>query len=378
MSTVELTGHVAPGLEAVKDVFAQNFADDLEVGASFHVTREGETIVDLYAGHMDAARTKPWRDDTLVNVWSTTKGITALAVAMMADRGLLRYRDPVAQHWPDFAQAGKSEITVGQLMSHQAGLCGFIDPATVEDFYDWGKMTRRLAAKTPMWTPGDRSGYHAVTYGWLAGELVRRLDGRSLGTFVREEIAQPLGADLYIGLPESEEGRVAEICATQGAGSTLEVGEPDESTRAAMGNPKAEYHWANTREFRAAEIPSINAQTNARSIARMYAALANGGTLDGVTLLSKDALKRATTEQCQGPDRVLGIDFRWACGWMKNLYGMYGPNDESFGHAGWGGSVGFADPTSKISMGYAMNNMAANLISDRRAIFLMLAVYDNL
>ena len=376
MSSPEIHGRTTSAFAAVKDVFAENFEGGEEVGASFSATLEGETVVDPWAGHADAARTKDWQSNTLINVWSTTKGITALAVAMLVDRGQMRYRDNVAQYWPDFAQAGKSDITIGQLMSHQAGVCGLREPTTVEDYYDWDKMVRRLAATKPFWTPPVGSGYHAVTFGWLAGELVRRVDGRSLGTFVQEEICQPLGADLFIGLPESEEPRVAEMCATKGAAGVAGLGQTDETISGAIANPKSDAMWANDRAWRGAEIPSVNAQTNAKALARIYAALANGGTVDGVRLLGKDAIKRATAEQCKGADKVLGIDMRWGCGWMLNLYGMYGPNDASFGHAGWGGSVGFADPTANVSVGYAMNNMAANLLADRRSINLIRKVYD--
>ena len=198
---LDVKGSIAPEFEAVETAFIQNFNDGLEVGASLNITIKGEQVVDLWAGHANPEKTQPWRRDTLVNVWSTTKGITSMAVAVLVDRGLLRYRDAVAQHWPDFAQVGKRDVTVGQLLSHQAGLCGLRQATVVEDFYDWDKTCRRLAAMEPFWTPGDGSGYHAITFGYLAGELIRRIDGRTPGTFIKEELADIVDADFHVGLP---------------------------------------------------------------------------------------------------------------------------------------------------------------------------------
>ena len=373
--TIPIEGTVAPEFSAVKDAFEQNFTDGHEVGASLNITIKGEQVVDLWAGHADSARKVPWKHDTLVNVWSTTKGPTAMAIAILVDRGLLRYRDTVAQHWPDFAQGGKSDVTVGQLLSHQAGLCGFREPTVVEDYYDWDKMRRRLAAMKSFWKLGEGSGYHAVTYGFLAGELIRRIDGRTPGTFIKEELAEPLGADFHVGLPEELEDRVSLVIKpttpAQLAGET-----PPDYVVATMANPAIDPEFPHDRGWRAAEIPAANGHGTAQSLARLYSAFANGGTVDGIKIVSKDAIKRATAEQCKGVDRILGLESRWGAGFSLNNGGMYGPNEGTFGHSGFGGSMAFADPSEKLSVAYTMNQMHANLRGDPRTMRLVEAIYS--
>jgi CubicO group peptidase (beta-lactamase class C family) len=371
---LDVQGSVAPEFAPVKDAFIQNFNDGLEVGASLNITVKGEQVVDLWAGYEDAEKTRPWKRDTLVNVWSTTKGITSMAVAILVDRGQLRYRDTVAQHWPDFAQGGKSDVTVGQLLSHQAGLCGMRQPTVVEDFYDWDKTCRRLAAMEPFWKIGEGSGYHAITFGFLAGELIRRIDGRTPGTFIKEEIAEPLGADFHVGLPESLESRVSLVIKAP-TPPTLMGETPPDYVLATMANPPIKSEFPHDRGWRAAEIPSANGHGTAQALARMYAAFANGGTVDGIKIVSKDAIKRATAEQCSGTDRILGMPSRWGAGFALNSGGLYGPNDSTFGHSGMGGSMGYADPTARVSVGYTMNQMQAEIRGDSRTIGINKALY---
>lgn len=374
---VSVKGTVATGFETVRDAFEKNFKEDGDIGASFAVMRGGEVVADLWGGYADKARTRPWKETTLVNVWSTTKGPTALAVAMLVDRGQLSYDDRVAEYWPDFASRGKADVTVAEMMSHQAGLCGVRDTITVEAFYDWEAMCRRLAGTEPFWKPGDGSGYHAITFGFLAGELVRRIDGRTVGTFLREEVTGPLDADFFIGLPEEEDKRVAEIVKMKKNQLTITKDSPD-YTIAAFGNPAPDPEEPNNREWRAAEIPAANGQANARGLVRIYNALARAGIGGEDELISKKALSAATAEQCSGVDRNLGIETRWGAGFMLNVDGLYGPNPKAFGHSGWGGSMAFADPDSGLAVAYAMNQMGSSLRGDPRGQRLIEAVYNSL
>jgi CubicO group peptidase (beta-lactamase class C family) len=375
MASVKVEGFVAAGFERVREAFAANFAAEREVGASFAVTRDGELVAELWGGFRDAARTKPWTRDTLVNVWSTTKGLAALCVAMLVERGKLSYEQTVASVWPEFAAGGKGALTIAQLLSHQGGLSGLREPIAISDFADHAKIARLLAAQTPFFAPGV-SGYHAITHGFLTGELVRRTTGKTLGAFFREEIAAPLGADAWIGLPESEDARAAEMVPPQG-GPNLPLPEHP-AVRAALGNPPLDPTVPNQRWWRAAELPAANGHATAAALARIYAMLARGGELGGRRFLSPAVLAEATRERVSSTDLVLQVPMPWAAGWMLNDLGIYGPNPRSFAHAGWGGSFGAADPDAKLGLGYAMNQMYPNLMGDPRSVSLIDAVYESL
>jgi CubicO group peptidase (beta-lactamase class C family) len=374
--TIDIEGTVAPGFEAARDAFAANFAragDYQEVGASFAAFHNGRPVVDLWGGWRDRARTKPWTRDTLINVWSSTKGITATAIAILVDRGLLDYHDKVAKHWPEFAANGKADITVAQLMSHQAGLNGFVEPTTAEDQLDWNGCVGKLARQKPAWAPGTASSYHAMTYGWLAGELVRRIGGKSAGAFVRDEIARPLGADVFIGLPDSEEHRVAEMI-----GPKRPPAIPPLSGIAMMAltNPQQNPESPNGRDWRAAEIPAANGQSTAMGLARLYAMLAGGGSLGGARILSPATITAMTAPATSDgrQDMFLGFTDSWGMGVAINTPGIYGPNPQAFGHSGWGGSFGCADPGAGISIGYVCNQMGPELVGDPRTAGLCNAV----
>ncbi len=366
-------GTVAPGFEAVKAAFAKNLADGLEVGAGVAAYRDGECVVDLWGGYADEAKSRPWQEDTIVNVFSSTKGPMAIAIAMLVDRGQLAYDDPVATHWPEFGAAGKDKITVAQLMSHQGGVCGLREAITVDKYEDWDFMCERLAAMEPFWTPGDGSGYHAITYGFLSGELLRRIDGRTPGRFIAEEIAGPLNADFQVGLPESEDSRIAPMIKPK-TRVPLTGDAPSDHVIAALANPVMRPEDANTRGWRGAEIPAANGHGTAKSLARIY----NAMSLGGAPLLGSDALDQATAEQCFGTDRNLGLETSWGCGFIRNTGGVYGPTDGTFGHSGWGGSMGFADRKNRLSVGYVMNQMDVNLRGDPRSAGLIAAVYSSL
>ena len=375
-----IQGECASRFTAVREAFAKSFAAGREVGASFAATVNGEPVVDLWGGAADAARTRPWQRDTIVNVFSTTKAMAALCLHVLADRGRLDLATPVARHWPEFAQAGKQELPVHWLLSHRAGLAALRTALPTEALFDWRRMTDALAAEMPWWEPGSRSGYHAMTYGYLVGEVLRRVDGRTLGAFFREEVAKPLGADFWIGLPATEDGRVAEMVppsaaalAAAGAAARPAQGSLLEKV---MGNPPLAPTAANLPAWRRAEIPAANGHGNARSVARVMAALACGGATGGVRLLSEAALARATAEQCFGQDLVLGVPMRWGQGFMLASEALpLGPSRRAFGHGGWGGSLGVADPDARVSWAYVMNQMSAGTLGDTRAFELAQAFY---
>ena len=374
---VVIEGVVEPGLEAIREAFAANFArpgDYQEVGASLCVYRHGRRIVDLWGGSADAARTRSWTADTLVNVWSTTKLAAATAVARCVDQGLVAYAQPVADVWPEFAQAGKGGVTVAQAMSHQAGLPGFVAPTTLDDLYDHDLICARLAAQAPAFEPGSANSYHAVTYGFLAGEIVRRASGRTLGALFRDEIAGPLKADIHIGLSDAGEPRVAELLPPKNPvdPATMNLTAP---ARMALFNPAQDPARPNTRAWRAAELPALNGQASARGIARLAAALANGGELDGVRILSPATVTAMSVIAADRTDLMLGFNPQWGMGVAHNLIGVYGTNPATFGHSGWGGSFGAADPDGRIAIGYAPNQMGSELVGDPRGKGLADAIY---
>jgi CubicO group peptidase (beta-lactamase class C family) len=368
----------------VQDAFAENFSRHGEVGAGVAVTVDGKPVVDVWAGHADAARTRLWMRDTIVNVASTTKGLTAICAHRLVDRGLLDLEAPVASYWPEFAQAGKAAIPVHFLLSHRAGLPAIDTPLPTEAFYDWDQMTRALAAQEPWWKPGTQHGYHAFTFGWLVGEVVRRITGKSLGTYWREEVADPLGLDCHIGLSSEHDARVAEFIPIPPGLPDLEqefAKNAGPMVQKALNNPPKTVADMNTLAWRRAEIPAGNAHTNARALARVYGALACEGDLDGVQVLSPESIARARTEQASGPDAVLfGLPSRFGLGFFLPLEGMasWSPSASAFGHPGAGGSLGFADPEARVGFGYVMNQMQAGMPPDPRALRLVDALYASL
>lgn len=378
-SVRSVQGTVAPGFEAAREAFAENFAragDYQEVGASFAAFHKGRCVVDLWGGYRDRARQTPWTKDTLINVWSSTKGVTATAVAMLVERGQLSYEDKVARHWPEFAANGKENVTVAQVLSHRAGLNGFAEPTTIEDMFDWNACVTKLARQKPAWPPGTASSYHAMTYGWLAGEIVRRVGGKSLGAFVRDEIAKPLGADVFVGLPPSEENRVAEM---MGPMHAAEMPPLSDIAMLALVNPQQNPEAPNARAWRAAEIPAANGQASAMGLARIYAALAGDGSLGGARILSPKTIARMTKPMTANGDRdmMLGFVDAWGMGVALNRPGIYGPNARAFGHSGWGGSFGCADPDAQVSIGYVCNQMGPDLVGDPRTAGLCAAVLES-
>ena len=370
---VEVNGTCAPEFEAVRTTFASHFDQGLELGASACVTLDGETVVDVWAGDRDQDQ-NPWERDTIVNVWSTTKTMAATALLILADRGDLDLDAPIATYWPEFAANGKDRITTAQVMGHTAGLPGFSPPIAPEDLYDQDVCATNLAAQTPWWEPGTASGYHLISQGFLEAEVVRRITGRTIGTFFREEVAEPLGADFHIGLPESEGGRVGYVVPPENALGVVGDADPDSvAVRAALSCPLTG-NEQNTRAWRAAEIPAAGGTGNARSVARVHALLANGGTLDGHRLLSPEGVDRIFVEQCHQTDLVLGVKMRLGTGFglMNDLIPL-SANPRSCFWGGWGGSICVIDVDARLSVAYVMNKMAGGLVGDMRGAMIVLA-----
>lgn len=387
MVNVAIEGTCDPRFRRVRDAFAENFARRGEIGAAVAVTVDGKPVVDFWAGHADAARTRLWTRDTIVNVASTTKGLTAICAHRLVDRGLLDLEKAVATYWPEFAQAGKAAVPVHLLLSHRAGLPAIEAPLPTQAFYDWDRMTCLLAAQQPWWDPGTRHGYHVFTFGWLVGEVVRRITGRSLGTYWREEVAKPLGIDCHIGLSAEHDARVAEFIPIPAP----PPGEPDLEEELlkdagpmvlkAINNPPKTVADMNTPAWRRAEIPSGNAHTNARALARVYGALASGGQVDGVRVLRPESIERARAEQANGPDVVLfGLPTRFGLGFSLPSEGVgFGlSSTTAFGCPGAGGSIGFADPEAHVGFGYVMNQMHAGMTIDPRALHMIEALYGSM
>jgi CubicO group peptidase (beta-lactamase class C family) len=377
MARNAIHGVAEPAFAQVADTFAENFSARGDVGASLAIVQDGALVVDLWGGSLDAAGSRPWTRDAVVNVWSTTKAVSALCFAMLVDRGLASYADPVARWWPEFAAGGKGEITIAQLLSHQAGLCSFAEPAVIEDYYDQPSAAARFAAQTPFWPPGSRSGYHAISIGTLANELFRRIEGRTLGTFIAEELSGPFGLDLTLGLPAAEEGRRAEMIAPPELATSNMGTDLNPSQAAAYLNPVVEPLMPNTPAWRACEIPSANGFSNARSLARLFSAVAGDGRLDGHHIVGREALTQATLERIQGVDEVLGVPARWGAGFLLNTDGLYGPEAQAFGHSGWGGSFVMVDPVRRLAIAYAMNRMGTDLVGDPRNVALIAAAYES-
>lgn len=369
----DIQGLCPPRFAAVKDAFAANFTDAPEglneLAAGFSACIGGETVIDLRAGHADTARTRPFGADTLVPVFSTGKAVMATLIALCVERGLLDYEQPVARYWPDFGQAGKAGITVGQLLSHQAGLPGFDEAIEPDLWFDRDAVLERLCAQAPMWPPGTASGYHPITIGYLAGELFRVVDGRSMGTALREEFP---GLDLWIGLPESEHGRVAQLRKPTAA---PDLGTIDAIKRSAFLDRGSAPGGRGSAEWRMMEIPSANLHGTARDLARIMTVVATG-SFEGRAVLSAATLAAARRERIRGQDRVLPFVMGWTAGWTMNAgLEVFGPNPAALGHYGWGGSCAWADPEARLSGAYVMTRQSPHLIGDPRAVRLQRALY---
>jgi CubicO group peptidase (beta-lactamase class C family) len=387
-------GEVDEGYGPVADAFRRNFAERGEIGAACAVYRDGRKVVDLWGGYRDGEARAPWEEDTVVPMFSTTKGVASMAVAVAHSQGLLDYDAPVAAYWPEFAEAGKERVTVRHLLSHQAGVCAIDEPLGLEDIADLDRIGAVVARQSPAWEPGTRHGYHGITLGWYEGELLRRVDPRhrTLGRFFAEEVAAPLGIDFFIGLPDSvPPERVARIHGYKPAEMLLHLHEfpprfvfaflnPRSITYRTFGNPRVtglvnEY---NRRELQRAEIPAANGIGEVRAVARAYGEFATGGHALALKAATLDALSRPAVAPSRGRmDVVLHIESVFSLGYVKPFprFRFGSGADLAFGTPGAGGSFGFADPDVGIGFAYAMNRTGFRLYDDPRELALRDALY---
>jgi CubicO group peptidase (beta-lactamase class C family) len=392
-STLQIHGEVAPGFEGVRDAFIANFERHGEVGASVAVYRDGAAMVDLWGGLAHPVSARAWTRETTALVYSASKGATAICAHLLAERGQLDLDAPVAAYWPEFATAGKDRLTVTHVLSHQAGLPTLDHAPTRAEFLAGSPLVDALARQKPLWKPGTAHGYHALTFGWLVGELVRRVSGRSLGTFLADEVVAPLGLDLWVGLPPEHAADVAPLLdgipepgaldritnpAARALAEQVAAAAKDPTSmlaRAATTNgtmPTPHAATWNHPAVQQAEIPAANAITNGRSLARMYAACV--GEVDGIRLLSPETVDRARTEQVRGPDAVTITETRFGLGFRLSTAATPMLGEHSFGHNGAGGALGFADTRSRIGFGYVQNQLGASPAGEPRTAALIAAL----
>lgn len=374
MTSVQASGFAEDRFAPVKAAFESNFDGVQENGASFCMTLEGKPVVDIWAGYADEAQTKPWQKDTIVNVYSTTKTMTALTALYLADKGALDFAAPVARYWPEFAANGKADVTVAHLMSHSAGLSGWKEPLVREDLYDWEKATSLLAAQAPYWKPGTAPGYHAMTQGYLVGEVIRRVAGETVGTVFRKEIAEPLGADFHIGLPSTEDHRVADLTPPP-SGTGIGQGTVDELVANMSNNPPINPLDTRSRAWRGAEIPAAGGTGNARSVAAVQSLMANGGFANGKQILSEAGVRKALELQIEGTDKILGIPVRYGMGFGLSGGMVPFPNPNSIYWGGYGGSLVVSDMDARTTYAYVMNKMAPTTTGDMRAFAILMAAW---
>jgi len=376
--SAEIHGKCDSKFESVANVLARSIQTDADLGASFSATIDGETVIDIWGGHLDEARTSSWQEDTIVNVYSTTKTMSFLCALILADRGLLDFDNNVAEYWPEFAQNGKTGVKVWHIMDHAAGLSGLDQATTPADLYDWDKITGMLAAQKPWWEPGTASGYHAITQGFLIGELVRRITGKSIGQFFREEIAEPIDADFHIGVPEEHFPRIADLIPSQGSETSLSgTGGADSIATRTFASPSVNALTSRTSEWRKAEIPAANGHGNARSVAKIQAYLACHGKVGDRRLFSEETAQSVMKERISGIDLVLDMQQSFGLGFgLNNPEAPLSPNKNTCFWGGWGGSAIIIDQDARASIAYVMNKMETGLAGDMRSANLIGAFYQ--
>jgi CubicO group peptidase (beta-lactamase class C family) len=353
----------------VRDALEANLASGDELGASIAMNVDGEVVVDIWGGWRDEAETRPWAEDTIVNVWSTTKTVTSLAALMLVADGQLDVFAPVARYWPEFAAAGKEGVEVRHLLAHTSGVAGLDQPAVMEDLYDWERSTGRLAAQSPWWEPGTASGYHALVFGHLIGEVVRRVSGLTLKQFVADRIAGPLGADFQIGADPADRGRISPVVPPPPLDIDLTALDMESPAIRTFTGPPVDANAANTDAWRAADIGGANGHGNARSVARILSAITLGGSVAGTQLLSSDVIDLIFQEQSSGLDLVLGVPLRFGIGFglPESQTIPYVPTGRVCFWGGWGGSMIVMDLDRRTTLSYMMNRMAAGIIGSPRA-----------
>ena len=356
-----IEGAVDPAFASVQDAFAANFAAGLELGACLSISIDGRNVVDLWGGHLDAARTRPWERDSLVCIFSCTKGVAAIATMWAVERGLIDLDRPVAAYWPEFAAGGKADIPVRLLLTHEAGLSALDARMPFGSLSDWDAMIAALAAQAPAWVPGSGHGYHGVTYGHLIGEVLRRATGRTVGTLVREELAAPLGVDLLMPLPAEDDARTADlVVAASPEGTFFDHWQPKGLGPRSFRNPPdcSDPNHCTTPVFRRAEIPAANMHGNARALDRLYAVLACGGSVPELDLASPELVAEFGRCHVRGQDLVMDLPTAFGLGFEHTIPEWpFGPGTHTYGHNGSGGSLGIVDPDAGVSLGYAMNRL---------------------
>lgn len=357
-------GRCSERFEPLRQLFESLLKSDADLGASLALTVDGRFEVDLWGGWADEARTRPWGEDTVVNVWSSTKTMTALAAMLLVDRGELDVDAPIARYWPEFAAAGKQAITLAQVLSYTSGVSGWDTPVVLDDLYDWERSTARLAAQAPWWAPGTASGYHALSSGHLVGEVVRRITGRGLKAFFAEEIARPLGADFHIGLPESERHRCSPVVPPPPLPFDFSTLDPASPVFRTFTGPVPDAGAANTAAWRAADIGAANGHGNARSVARVQSIVSNGGEAFGVRLLRPQTVERIFETRSRGVDLVFGVPVHMGLGWglPEPATVPYVPPGRVCFWGGWGGSMVINDADRRTTLAYMMNRMAPGII----------------
>ncbi len=378
VSGTQVFGECDAGFEPVRDALAEQLSSGNELGAGIVVDVDGTTVVDIWGGWRDTARSSPWTEHTITNVWSTTKTVTNLAALMLVERGQLDAYAPVATYWPEFAANGKERIEVRHLLSHTSGVSGWDSPFTTEDMYDWELSTTRLAAQAPWWQPGTASGYHSQNQGHLVGELVRRVTGQRLKTFVADEIAGPLGADFQIGAAESDWQRIAPVVPPPPLPFDIAGLDHDSPAYKTFTGPASDANNANTEGWRRADLGALNGHGNARSVARILSSVALDGAVDGVRLLSPDTIGLIFDEQSYGSDLVLGVPLRFGIGLAlpETVTVPYVPQGRSCYWGGWGGSLILMDLETRTTISYMMNKMAAGIIGSDRSEAYVRAVHS--
>ena len=369
---MEIKGHCQERFLEVKELFGSLHKSGREVGSSFSVYQDGKPIIDIWGGYSDKDQTKQWNRDTLATVWSTTKGVAAITIAHAFENKLIEYERKVSEYWPEFGCNGKEDITVGMLLSHQAGICGS-KTDNVEDYYSQSVMAKELASMHPIWEPGTASGYHSMTYGWLVSELIIRVTGKTLGNYFKENIGDPNQIDFHIGLPLAEEKRVAEMIPFPKESNQSST-KPNDAQIASGSGPNLLKHQ-NTTKWRSAEIPSANGQGCASAIAKLYSLVVTDD--HSLKIINDKTIETMTAERITNRDLVLDVVTRWGSGFIMNMHKViYGPEETSFGHSGWGGSCGFGDPINRIGVSYVMNNMKNNFAADGRSLELINKTYE--
>ena len=371
----EIKGYCDTKFNKVRNAFVKNFKDYDELGASLCIVENNKVVVNLFGGSTSPEREHDWNAETVVNIWSTTKGVSATCIAILVSRGVISYDTKISDIWPEFACQGKNDITLSMLISHQAGLCGFAESKDISFLYNSLQVEEELAKSIPYWPPGEKAGYHALTIGFLVDAIIKRTDGRSIKEFIQQELCNKLGLKISIGLPTEWEDCSSDVYSDSPISSAELPIEINEYQKSSLMNPLLQPSVANTEGWKGATIASANGFANASSLAKLYGMLATNGNFAGQQVINADAIIKATSCQYSGQDAVLSMPVRWANGFLLNCHNIYGPNVSAFGHSGWGGSFAFADPKLGLGCAYTMNKMGNDLVGDSRNVNIVEAIY---